>query len=130
MVGDMEKILDINNEKALISKLQKVLEHTLLALKEGSCVDTDVLFFELFNFDQKSFKIEMFSIVYSFIDAILDAREHGFEYLFNQPKLGMKYSISISLLYELADLFAATKIRNFDDVYNHSVYKLVKKAVE
>jgi hypothetical protein len=129
MVGDMEKILTPLSQKALMQELQHLLEHTLKMLGEDVISNVDELFFKIYALDKRCLKIELCLVVYSLIDAIIDAKEHEFDYLFNLPKLDLKYLYAISLLKDLTNVLKANDIITFEDVYNHSIYKIISNKI-
>lgn len=129
MVGDMEKILTPLSQKALMQELHHLLEYTLKMLGEDVVSNVDELFFKIYTLDKRCLKIELCLVIYSLIDAIIDAKEHEFDYLFNLPKLDLKYLYAISLLNGLTNLLKANDIMTFEDVYNHSLYKLIRNKI-
>jgi hypothetical protein len=129
MVGDMEKILTPLSQKALMQELQHLLEYTLKLLGEDVISNVDELFFKIYALDKSCLKIELCLVIYSLIDAIIDAKEHEFDYLFNLPKLDLKYLYAISLLKDLTNVLKANDIMTFEDVYNHSLYKIIRNKI-
>lgn len=125
----MEKILTPLNQKALMQELQHLLEYTLKLLGEDVISNVDELFFKIYALDKSCLKIELCWVIYSLIDAIIDAKEHEFDYLFNLPKLDLKYLFAISLLKDLTNVLNAKDIMTFEDVYNHSLYKIIRNKI-
>lgn len=117
----MEKILTEKEYKELMSKLILIIDNVLKAISSDSKIEIDKLFSNDKIVILSYNKVLAIRIVYSLVDAILDAREHGFRYIYDLPVLDFKYSEAIQKLIELKGIFNNTEVYSDNCLKRHSV---------
>lgn len=124
----MEAFLNSKNHQYL--QIKKLLEKFLEVIQsESGNTDVDEIMVNVYPFDFKEqFRDEEFVTVYRFLDAIADAKEHEFKFLFNLSKINYSFANAVNDLGILINALDQCISKN--DLLAHTdIYKKIKIKV-
>jgi hypothetical protein len=93
-------------------------------------IDVDKICLDIFQSEfQSQFENREFVIVYNYLDALVDATEHGFEMLFNNPNINYPVKEALDDV-EMLKMAIADCIDDNEILSDKAIFKKIRMKVE